>query len=202
MRKIQNKSRDNFDIIREYVSGENPDIELNDVQQKQLRRWNFYINLKLQGELSTRDIVKKMMDQFDVERSTCFNDMGMAEALFGYSASLNKRFRIGARIDFLEEKINELWNTDIYKFKEGEGKGDAIQLHLEDIQARHELAAKLENTLQKYYDIYPEMKQQKSPRIINYNFTKNEYNINELPEEEEAVEILKNQIKDYEPNEE
>ncbi len=194
MRKLENKNRDSFDIIREYVSGERTDIVLNQHQQKQLNRWNFYINLKLQGQLSTGDIVKKMMAEFGVERATCFNDMGYAEALFGYSASLNKRFRIGARIDFLEEKINELWNHDTYAFAEGEGKGDAIQLHLEDIQARHELAAKLENTLQKYYDIYPEMKQQKSPRIINYNFTKNEYNVEELPEVEEAIQILNKEL--------
>lgn len=193
MRKLENKNRDNFDVIREHVSGES-DIVLNDIQKKLLSRWNFYISLKLQGQLSTGDIVKKMMEQFDVERATCFNDMGYAERLFGYSASLNKRFRIGARIDFLEEKINELWNTDIYTFKEGEGQGDAIQLHLEDIQARHELAAKLETTLQKYYDIYPEMKHNKSPRIINYNFTKNEYNVDALPEVEEAIEILKKEL--------
>ena len=194
MRKLENKNRDNFDIIREHVSGES-DIQLNDLQKKLLSRWNFYINLKLQGEKSA-DIVKKMMETFGVERSTCFNDMGYAERLFGYNASLNKRFRIGARIDFLEEKINELWNHDTYTFVEGEGKGDAIHLQMEDIQARHELAAKLENTLQKYYDIYPEMKQQKSPRIINYNFTKNEYNVEGLPTEQEAVEILKKELED------
>jgi len=195
MRKLENKNRDNFDVIREHVSGES-DIPLNEIQQKQLNRWNFYINLKLQGQKSTGDIVKEMMKAFGVERATCFNDMGYAERLFGYSASLNKRFRIGARIDFLEEKINELWNHDTYTFQEGEGEGDAIQLHLEDIQARHELAAKLENTLQKYYDIYPEAKHNKSPRIINYNFTKNEYNIDELPTEQEAVEILKKELED------
>ena len=196
MRKLENKNSTNFDIIREYVSGENKDIVLDEIQQKQLSRWNFYINLKLQGELNTGDIVKKMIAQFGVERSTCFNDMGYAEALFGYNASLNKRFRIGARIDFLEEKIKELWNHDTYAFKEGEGKGEAIQLHLEDIQARHELAAKLETTLQKYYDIYPEIKHTKSPRKIIYNFTKNEYNMEGLPEVEEAVQTLEKEIED------
>lgn len=189
MRRIENKNSTNFDVIREYVSGENPDLQLDPLQKKLLSRWNFYINLKLKGELSTGDIVKKMMDQFDVERSTCFNDMGYAEALFGYSASLNKRFRIGARIDFLEEKINELWKQNYV-----DAEGNEARYCSEDYQARTELAAKLENTLQKYYDIYPEMKHAKSPRIINYNFTKNEYNLESLPSEEEAIEILKNEI--------
>lgn len=189
MRKLENKNRDSFDIIREYVSGENEDIVLTDTQQKQLNRWNFYINLKLQGNLSTGDIVKKMMEAFGVERATCFNDMGYAERLFGYSASLNKRFRIGARIDFLEEKINELWNR---KYIDAEGN-EAFYFS-EDYQARTELAARLESSLQKYYDIYPEMKHSKSPRIINYNFTKNEYNTAELPEVEEAVEILNKEL--------
>lgn len=195
MRKLENKNRDNFDVIREHVSGES-DIQLNEIQQKQLNRWNYYINLKLQGQKSPGDIVKDMMATFGVERSTCYNDMGLAEALFGYSASLNKRFRIGARIDFLEERINELWAKDTYVFQEGDGEGDTVHLHIEEIQARHDLAAKLENILQKYYDIYPEMKQQKSPRIINYNFTKNEYNVDNLPEVEEAVAILQKELKD------
>jgi len=56
------------------------------------------------------------------------------------------------------------------------------------------LAAKLETTLQKYYDIYPETKHNKSPRVINYNFTKNEYNIDDLPEVEEAIQILEKEI--------
>ncbi len=188
MRKLENKNRDNFDVIREYVSGES-DITLNEIQRKQLSRWNFYINLKLQGELTTGDIVKKMMEAFQVERSTCFNDMGYAERLFGYSASLNKRFRIGARIDFLEEKINELWNR-----KYIDEEGSELFYNQETYQARTELAARLETSLQKYYDIYPEMKQNKSPRIINYNFTKNEYNVDELPTVEDAIEILNKEL--------
>lgn len=189
MRKLENKNSTNFDIIREYVSGENKDIVLDEIQQKQLSRWNFYINLKLQGELSTGDIVKKMMAQFGVERSTCFNDMGYAEALFGYNASLNKRFRIGARIDFIEEKIKELWNRKYINQEEEECLYDS-----ETYQARTELAAKLETTLQKYYDSYPETKHTKSPRKIIYNFTKNEYNMDGLPEVEEAVQTLENEI--------
>lgn len=189
MRKLENKNSTNFDIIRENVSGESQDIALNKIQQDQLNRWNFYINLKLQGELSTGDIVKKMMAQFGVERSTCFNDMGYAEALFGYNASLNKRFRIGARIDFIEEKIKDLWNQ---KYIDPEGKNSFYDS--ETYQARTELAAKLETTLQKYYDSYPEIKHHKSPRTINYNFTKNEYNVEELPSEEEALIILNKEI--------
>lgn len=174
MRKLENKNSTNFDIIREYVSGENKEMVLNETQQKQLNRWNFYINKKLQGELSTGDIVKEMMAQFGVERATCFNDMGYAEALFGYNASLNKRFRIGARIDFIEEKISQLYKND-----------DTI-----------EYAVRLEATLQKYYDSYPETKNNKSPRIINYNFTKNEYNMDELPDVEDAIQILEKEIRD------
>lgn len=171
MRKIENKYTNNFDIIREYVSGEN-DVVLNEVQEKQLKRWNFYINLKLQGELSTGEIVKKMMAEFDVQRATCFNDMGYAEALFGYSAALNKRFRIGARIDFTEEKIKTLWES-------GERED-------------HELAIRMEAILQKYYDSYPEMKHQSGPRVINYHITKNEYykDQEQPPSLEQSIQIL------------
>ena len=175
-RKLENKNSTNFDVIREFVAGDNPDIVLSKVQQGQLNRWNFYINLKLQGELGSREIIAKMMAEFGVERATCWNDMGYAEALFGYSSSMNKRFRIASRIEFLEQKIKELYEDS-----------DTV-----------EYAVRLEGTLQKYYDSYPEMKQNNSPRIINYNFTKNEYNIEELPGIEDAILILEKAAKEAE----
>lgn len=166
MKKIASSS--NFDVIRQYVAGEE-NIVLTDLQKKLLSRWNYYINLKLPGQLSTSAIVKMMMDEFDVERATVFNDMGFAEALFGYSSTLNKRFRIGARIDFLEEKIKTMYDAKEY-----------------------DIAARLEGVLQKYYESYPELKQDRTPRVINFNMTKNDFNLNGLPDLEQAIVTLKN----------
>lgn len=165
MKKIQDSS--NFDMIRQYVAGDEK-IVLTELQQKLLKRWNFYISLKLAGELTTSAIVKMVMEEFDVERATVFNDMGSAEALFGYSSTMNKRFRIGARIDFLEEKIKVMYDAKEY-----------------------DIAAKLESVLQKYYDSYPELKHERAPRVINFNMTKNDFNLNGLPSVEDAITILK-----------
>ena len=63
-----------------------------------------YIDLKLSRQFTGAEIVKMLMEHFKIERATAYGDMGQAEALFGYSSSINKRFRIATRIDFVEEK--------------------------------------------------------------------------------------------------
>lgn len=157
----------NFDIIRQYVTSEDNSIVLSKLQQQLFKRWNFYINLKLSGQFKSATIIKMMMKTFKVERTAVYNDMGNAEALFGYTATMNKRFRIGARINFIEEKIDEMYQL-----------GDA------------ETAAKLESTLQRYYADYPEVTQRQPPRIINFNITKNDLHIAGLPELDEALATL------------
>jgi len=54
MRTLENKNSTNFDIIREYVSGESKDILLDDIQKRQLNRWNFYIKFKAAGRIINR----------------------------------------------------------------------------------------------------------------------------------------------------
>ncbi len=164
------KSDSNFEAIREYVCADDQSkLTLNETQKNLLRRWNYYISLRLAGELKTREIVARMMEEFNIERATVFNDMGNSEALFGYSSTIDKRFRIGARIDFLEEKINYMYSAEVLDFY---------------------TASRLEAVLQRYYDIYPDIKKSSVARTINFNFTKNEFNMDELPELQDAIEIL------------
>ena len=142
-------------------------IVLNDRQQNMMERWNTVIELKTCELLSQRELVERLMSTYVISRVTAFNDIGSAEALFGYSTPLNKRFRIGARINFLEEKINELYTNKDY-----------------------DNAAKLESSLAKYYDMYPELKTQQRPQNLVFSFKGKAVTDNVMPIEDAEFTLL------------
>lgn len=171
----QNK-QSNFDVIRDYVTADKKEFELDDLQRRLLERWDYYIILRLGGNKKTGKIITMMMEKFGIERATAYNDMGNAEALYGYSATLDKRFRMGARIDYLEEKLKMLWDDE------------------DPANRDYELAVHLESVLRKYYESYPELKQNRTVRNINYNFTKNEFYNGDVPPLDEAEAIINNYV--------
>ncbi len=167
-------AENNFDIIKRYMFDPDQDgILLNETQKAMMDRWNFVIELKTCEQLGTNDIIKKLMDPpYSVSRMTAYNDIGNAEALFGYSTPLNLRFRIGARINFLEEKINSL-----YKLK------------------RYLPAARLEATLADYYKMYPELKKENGVQTLDFTFGQKELFEGE-PIIEDALYTLIEETKD------
>lgn len=160
-----------FDVIRQHLFDPNNYIELDPKQEEIMKRWNYVIELRTCESLKTKDIVIKLMETYGVERATAMNDIGNAEALYGYSTPLNKRYRIGARIEYIEEKIDTLYNAKEYV-----------------------AAAMLEKSLASYYDMYPELKKQEAPR--NFTFIYNQPDkplIEDLPTIETAIEVLTNE---------
>lgn len=148
---MANKGRqnDNFSVIRQHLF--DPDggsIELTNEQQNALERWEAVINLKCVENFTDKDIRLKLVENFGVSPITAYSDIGNAEALFAYNNAMNKRFRMFARIQFLEEKIHTLWIAEDY-----------------------ETASKLEATLFKYYEAYPELKAPTRPQklVFVYN---------------------------------
>src|SRR4051812_35695044 len=96
-----------FDIIRRHVF-ENNEIPLSSKQKDLLDRWNMVIELRTCENLKTKDIIQRLLEHYPIERATAFNDISYAEALFGYNITINKRYRIAARIEFVEEYIDIL----------------------------------------------------------------------------------------------
>lgn len=165
MAKAIDKS--SFDLIRTKLFDEEEGhlVQLNHKQQEMMDRWNFVIEMRTCEQLQTKDIVLKLMENYGVERATAFNDIGNAEALFGYSTPLNKRYRIGARINYLEEKIAMMYEKEEFK-----------------------AAAMLESSLQKYYNDYPELKAPTRPTKFTFQF--NGDKVEDLPTVEDAIAVL------------
>ncbi len=166
---MENKQA-SFEVIRKHLFDEDGDlVQLTQKQSEMMERWNYAIELRTCQQLTTKDIIPMMMMKFGVERTTAFNDLGYAEALFGYSTPLNKRYRIGARIDYLEDKIKLCYEKEEYK-----------------------AAAILESCLLKYYEEYPELKKQETPRTLNFVYAPKEQStlIPDLPSISDAEVIL------------
>lgn len=160
-----------FEIIRKRLFDEDGDlVVLSDKQTQMMKRWDYVIELKSSegpNRLSSSMIVSTLMQKFGIERATAWNDIGYAEALFGYSTPINKRYRIGARINYLEEQINKM--NEQGKFKE---------------------SAMYEAVLQKYYQDYPEIKKVERPRVLNFVLQSDTPIMEELPDIADAEKTL------------
>lgn len=181
---LESKVRDysNRELIEMHLVGES--LQLNDQQKELLRRWEFADEQIRKHEMKRDTIARLIMFKFKVSRTTAYQDIVSAEAVFASSTPINKKYRIGLRIEFLEMKISELYG--MVKMGPEDEEGNKIEADEEDILQRamrvegnqeylHE-AKELEKVLQKYYHDYPDMVLPRSPKTIIYNI-----NYNDLP---------------------
>jgi hypothetical protein len=140
---------DNKDAILRYLEngGDDELIVLTDVQKKLLDRWRFADEKIREKKYRREAIANFIMAKYQVTRDTAFRDMVSAEYVFSSSAPLNKKYWVGMRIEFLQNKINECYL-------------------LKDRMS----AAHLEKTMQKYLEMYPDYSAPKSPKNIIFNF--------------------------------
>jgi len=179
--KTDNRVDSNRETIQLHLQSEEGTVPLTDKQKELLTRWEYVDELVRINGIRGREVVAKMvMRRHQVSKQTAYQDIVNAEAVFASSTPLNKKYRIGLRIEFLEQKIDELYGMvkmEPSPSLEGEapkGQGESE----EDILARvarikgnqeylHE-AKELEKILQKYYHDYPEIVQPRSPKKIIY----------------------------------
>jgi hypothetical protein len=182
---LDNKNRgdSNREVIELYLVNDPGTVELNDQQKQLLKRWEYADELIRIKEIRTRELQAQMiMRLFNVSRTTAYQDIVNAEAVFASSTPLNKKYRIGLRIEFLEKKIDELYGNvkpyepspeDLEEAKEGEDPREDPFARMGRMKENEEYimqAIMLEKVLQKYYDIYPTFIPPKSPRTIVFRF--------------------------------
>lgn len=182
---LDNKNRKdtNREVIELYLVSDPGSVELNDQQRQLLKRWEYADELIRIKEIRTRELQAQMiMRLFNVSRTTAYQDIVNAEAVFASSTPLNKKYRIGLRIEFLEKKIDELYGNvkqyeptpeELEQLKEGEEPSEDPFAKMGRIASNEEYitqAIMLEKVLQKYYDIYPTFIPPKSPRTIIFKF--------------------------------
>jgi hypothetical protein len=106
---LRGKGDSHRETIELYLISETGAVELNEKQKLLLQRWEYADELIRLKEIRDRETQAKMiMRKFDVSRTTAYQDIVNAENVFSSSTPLNKKYRIGLRIEFLEKKIDEL----------------------------------------------------------------------------------------------
>lgn len=156
---LERLASDNRDTILRYLEngGDDDLIMLTDLQKKLLDRWRFADEKIREKKYKRETIANFIMAKFNVTRDTAFRDMVSAEYVFSSSAPLNKKYWVGMRIEFLQNKINECYL-------------------LKDRMS----AAQLEKVMQKYLEMYPDFSAPKSPKNIIFivnNVKQNDENL-------------------------
>lgn len=176
---LERLNSDNRDTILRYLEngGDDDLIVLNDVQKKLLDRYRFADEKIRERKYKRETIAKFIMAKYQVTRDTAFRDMVSAEYIFSSSAPLNKKYWVGMRIEFLQQKINDAY------------------LHNDRIAA-----AQLEKVMQKYLEMYPDYSAPKSPKNIIFNFNGVKKSDESLTVDA-AFEVVDDIIKKLEKNE-
>lgn len=145
----KNKADENWEVIEQYLIAGGVGIELTELQQRMLERWQFIDEKLRQSKYRRYEIWSMVSVRFGVSVDTARRDMVGAEYVFASTSPLNKKYKIAVRIEFLERQINLAAASNDYK-----------------------AVAMLESTLQKYYDIYPDAPPPRAPKNIILNFSR------------------------------
>ncbi|OLY92283.1 hypothetical protein SAMN05444008_11549 [Cnuella takakiae] len=170
MKELKSSSEGQREAIELYLVSEEGTVTLTDKQQELLQRWEYADELIRQKEIRKREAIAKLiMFKFKVSRTTAYQDIVNAEHVFASSTPLNKRYKVQTRIEFLEEKIDELYGK-VEPSTVGEDM-DVIDAAMQRKNNEEYInqAVALEKVLQKYYDIYPDIRPARSPKKIVFN---------------------------------
>lgn len=150
MKELNSSIDTNRETIELFLVSEPGTIELSDKQKELLQRWEFADEQIRKNEMKRETIAQLITMKFKISRASAYQDIVNAESIFASSTPLNKKYRIGLRIEYLERKIEELYDA-----------GESL------------VAAMLEKSLSNYYKLYPEIAPVKSPKTIVFNIQNN-----------------------------
>lgn len=145
-----NKVDEDWEVLEQYVIAGGEGVALTDRQREMYERWLFIDEHLRQNRFRRYEICKAVKLRFGVSLEKAKRDMVGAEMVFTSTAPLNKKYKTGVRIEFLERQINLAASASDF---------DAI--------------AKLESILQKYIDGYPDSVAPRSPKQIVMQFIQN-----------------------------
>lgn len=170
----------NRDIIEQYLVSDPGTVVLDDTQQKLLARWEYADELIRRHEHKREEISRLIIHKYSVSRSTSYQDIVNAENVFASSTPLNKKYRIGLRIEYLEMKISQIYEgiklEGPTKDEDGNDYEEDIIEKVGRIEANKEYyqqAIMMEKVLAKYYEMYPNLITPRSPKNIILNIQQN-----------------------------
>ena len=136
-----------LEVIRAYIIADGEGITLTEEQQKQKLIIDFtdeQIRQK-QGILKRYEIARIIANRFDMNTRTAQHYITLAEDLYSSSAPLNKKYKIQLRIEFCEQ-----------------------QQQIAMLQNDHDSVVMFERCIQKYIEMYPEVKVTRTQRMQTF----------------------------------
>lgn len=146
---IQRKLRPEttLEVLRAYIIADGVGITLTAEQEEQKEIIDFtdeQIRQK-QGQLKRYDIAKIIANRFEITPRTAQRYIQLAEELYSSSAPLNKKYKIQLRIEFCEQ-----------------------QQQIAMLQNDHDAVVMFERCIQKYIEMYPEVKVTRTRRLQTF----------------------------------
>jgi len=138
---------DTIDSLTRYLQagGDDGGVVLTEEQEKILDRARYADEKMRENKYKREEIANFLKAKYFISRDTAFKAIVIAESLFSSSYPLNKKYIIGARIEFLQKKINDCYvDEDVFN------------------------AAALEKQLREYIKMYPDFTPPRSPKNITY----------------------------------
>lgn len=121
------------------------EAELSDKHKEILERIRYADEILRQQRHKREEVATFIKNKFGISRDTAYRDIVIAEKVFSSSTPLNKKYEVQLRIELLKKQINNCYtDKDVFN------------------------AAQLEKVLQKYYDMYPDYKEPRSPKNITF----------------------------------
>lgn len=138
-------------IIRYHQAG-GAGVELTTFEKELDERWQYADEMirRNVGKKTREAIANILMQKFGISRATAYSDIVNAEEVHSSSKPLNKRYRIGLRIEKLEAAIHDAMSA-----KEPDYRGIAA----------------MEKVLAGYINSYPDYAPSVSPKTIIFNVT-------------------------------
>ena len=110
-----NNSKNNLEIITDYLLAEPGTMTLTPKQQKLLERWSCADDLIRKNNKLIKEIAHFIANKFQVDISTAWRDIDNARSIFGSTRPSNKKYLLMAHVDRIHEDMIFLRKIGDYK---------------------------------------------------------------------------------------
>ncbi len=83
-----------WQIIKQFLCNRLNEVELTEMQQKKLERYQFVYNQLVSGKYTEQDVITMLMKSFGIKINQAYEDMNCARELFTSVININKRFEL------------------------------------------------------------------------------------------------------------
>ncbi len=104
-----------WQVIKQYMCNRLNDIELTDIQQKKLERYQFAYNQLVSGKYTDTDVVNQLIKLFKIKTTQAYEDLNCCRELFNSVINVNKQFEISNELQIA--KAARAKCLEIFDFK-------------------------------------------------------------------------------------